>query len=114
MPETRSTVFTRPGDTFHTHGLEPGAEIQAVTLCADPDRWYMGPLTIHGDLPTLLALADSLVAACWTLKTAADNAAAPYVPAGPPKTLRMPPHDPTGVRVKNDSAVVAAESAVEG
>lgn len=83
MPETRSTVFTQPGDTFHTHGYQDGAEIQAVTLCADPDRWYMGPLTIHGDIPTLLALADSLVAACWTLKNAADAAAAPFTPADP-------------------------------
>lgn len=114
MPETRSTVNVRPGDTFVAPHFTPGDTLQSVTLCANADQWYMGPLSIFGDIPTLLALADSLVAACWTLKTAADNAAAEVTPAGPPKTLRMPPHDPTGVRVKNDSAVVAAESAVEG
>ena len=82
MPVTRSNVFARPGDTFVTN-YAPDVSQQAVTLCDDPERFYVGPLTIFGDIPTLLALADSLVAAAWTLKTAADAAAAPFTPADP-------------------------------
>lgn len=74
MNTVRCNVHTQPGDLFVANDYLDGAT-QAVTLCEDSETFYLGPLTIFGDIPTLLALADSLVAACWTLKTAADNAA---------------------------------------
>ena len=73
MTHTTTDVHVEPGDRFDTYGLRSNTVGQSVYLigCDGVTR----PLNIHGDLAALLALADSLVAACWTLKTAADNAA---------------------------------------
>lgn len=80
MTRTTTDVFAEPGDLF-----TPGSALDGDRATVRLSSGEKGPLalTIFADLPTLLALADSLVAAAWTLKTAADAAAAPFTPADP-------------------------------
>lgn len=76
MGTTKASVFAAPGDTFDTYGYTEGVT-QSVHMNG-PDA-----LTIYGDLATLMALADSLVGACWTLKGQAEEAARLLTPADP-------------------------------
>ena len=79
MPKTTSDVFADPGDIFTPGRYSPTSTRQTVRL-TDGLATYSPTITIFATVDTMLALADSLVAAAWTLKTTADNAAAEVMP----------------------------------